>query len=80
MPNEDLTTTVRAHRRAHRLTQAELAQAIGVSRQTVISIEGGDYAPSVLLALRISAVLETPVDVLFGVAPELSTTSDKETP
>lgn len=80
MPNEGLTTTVRAHRRARRLTQAELAQAVGVSRQTVISIEGGDYAPSVLLALRIAAVLKTPVDTLFAIAPDLSTTPDKETP
>ncbi len=79
MPNAGLTSTVRAHRRAHRLTQAELAQAVGVSRQTVISIEGGDYAPSVLLALRIAAVLETPVDILFTIAPELTTTADEET-
>ena len=49
------------------LTQAELAKAVDVSRQTVISIEGGDYAPSVYLALRIAAVLDTTVEDLFGI-------------
>lgn len=48
------------------LTQAELAKAVDVSRQTVVSIEGGDYAPSVYLALRIAEVLGTTVEDLFG--------------
>ena len=52
------------------LTQAELAKAVDVSRQTVISIEGGDYAPSVYLALRIAAVLDTTVEDLFGTETE----------
>lgn len=65
MPNEALVNTVRETRRARRMTQAELATAVGVSRQTVVSIEGGDYAPSVLLALRIAEVLEHPIDRLF---------------
>ncbi len=52
------------------LTQAELAKAVDVSRQTVISIEGGDYAPSVYLALRIAAVLDTSVENLFGTETE----------
>jgi len=57
---------VRRHRRASDLTQAELAKHVGVSRQTVISIEGGDYAPSVFLALRIARTLDTTVEALFG--------------
>lgn len=56
-------------RRAMDLTQAQLAKEIEVSRQTVISIEGGDYAPSVYLALRLAHVLETTVEALFG-APD----------
>lgn len=52
------------------LTQADLAKAIEVSRQTVISIEGGDYAPSVYLALKLAAVLETTVEDLFGTTGE----------
>lgn len=56
---------VREERRQARLTQAELAALIGVSRQTVISIERGDYAPSVYLALRLSHVLGVTVEDLF---------------
>ncbi len=48
------------------LTQAELAKTVDVSRQTIVSIEGGDYAPSVYLALRIAEVLGTTVEDLFG--------------
>ena len=54
------------------LTQAELAKEIDVSRQTVVSIEGGDYAPSVYLALKLAEVLETTVEELFGDAGEKS--------
>lgn len=63
---------VRRHRRMMDLTQADLATAVEVSRQTIVSIEGGDYAPSVYLALRIAAALETTVEDLFGGAGEHS--------
>ena len=61
---------VRRNRRMMELTQADLAAQIDVSRQTVISIEGGDYAPSVYLALKLAEVLETTVEELFGDAGE----------
>ncbi|KXO92823.1 XRE family transcriptional regulator [Tsukamurella pulmonis] len=56
---------VRVRRRAERITQAELAAAVGVSRQTVVSVEKGDYAPSVYLALRIARALDSTVEDLF---------------
>jgi putative transcriptional regulator len=61
---------VRAARVAAGLTQARLATDVGVSRQTVIALEAGDYAPSVYLALRIAAVLGTTVEALFAVRSE----------
>lgn len=61
---------VREIRRMRDLTQADLAKAVEVSRQTIVSIEGGDYAPSVYLALRIAGVLETTVEELFGKVKE----------
>ena len=67
MPVDDLENHVRDRRRARRMTQAELAAATGVSRQTIISIEGGNYAPSVYLALRIAATLGSSVDALFAI-------------
>ena len=59
------TSPIRARRRDLKITQAELATAASVSRQTIISIEQGDYAPSVYLALRIARALEARVEDLF---------------
>lgn len=47
------------------LTQADLAQRVSVSRQTIIAIERGDYNPSVKLALQLARVLGTSVEGLF---------------
>jgi len=48
-----------------RLSQAELAERVGVSRQTIVAIERGNYNPSVELALRLARVLGTTVEELF---------------
>lgn len=68
------TNAVRLRRLGLSLTQAELANAVSVSRQTVISIERGDYAPSVYLALRIAKKLNTTVEALFDEGPETQET------
>jgi len=47
------------------LTQDELAKQIGVSRQTINSIEKGRYVPSTVLALKISRVFGKPVNEIF---------------
>ena len=47
------------------LTQAELADRIGVTRQTVIAIEQGRYSPSLELAFQIAHVLNVPLDDVF---------------
>lgn len=47
------------------LSQQQLADMVSVSRQTIVSIEKGDYAPSVKLALRLAEVFETTVEELF---------------
>jgi putative transcriptional regulator len=57
---------VRAARTALGLTQAELAETVGVTRQTVVAVEAGDYAPSVYLALGIAHRLGASVEQLFG--------------
>lgn len=62
---EDDQNPVRARRRDQRITQAELAAAVGVSRQTVVSVEKGDYAPSVYLALKVARALGSTVEELF---------------
>lgn len=48
------------------LSQADLAERISVSRQTINSIETGRYVPSTVLALKIAAVFIQPVETLFS--------------
>jgi len=56
---------VREQRTQRGLSQAELAAALGVSRQTVISIENGRYLPSLPLAFRIARFFDLTVDKMF---------------
>lgn len=53
-------------RKKHTITQQELAEKIGVSRQTIISIEKGNYTPSVLLALKIAQIFSVSVEDIFS--------------
>jgi putative transcriptional regulator len=52
------------------LTQEQLAEKVGVTRQTIIAIERGNYTPSVLLALKLSEVFSVPVETLFSICYE----------
>jgi putative transcriptional regulator len=56
---------VREQRSAVGLTQADLAAELGVSRQTVISIENGRYLPSLPLAFRLARLFGVPLERLF---------------
>ena len=61
-----MRTTLRKHRfERGELSQQRLADIVGVSRQTIVSIERGDYAPSVKLALLLARKLEVTVEELF---------------
>jgi putative transcriptional regulator len=64
---------VRIARTTHGFTQETLANAVGITRQTVISIESGDYAPSVVLAIRIARCVQTTVEELWGPAADAVT-------
>ena len=60
-----LINFVQEKRKALGLTQEDLATAIGVTRQTIISIEKGNYLPSILLAIKLAQVLSVSVEDLF---------------
>ncbi|MDW3193373.1 MAG: helix-turn-helix transcriptional regulator [Cytophagales bacterium] len=47
------------------MTQQQLAEAVGVTRQTIMSIEKGKYSPSLELAFRMAQVFETKIDEVF---------------
>ncbi len=62
---------VRRHRRQiDGMTQQDLADRVGVTRQTILSIERGKYNPSVGLALRLARTLGVAVEVLFEIEGE----------
>ncbi len=61
----ELHNRVEQFRKDHQLTQVELADAVGVSRQTIIAIEKGNYTPSVTLAMKIAQFFHSPVEKLF---------------
>lgn len=66
-----LVNTLREHRKAAGgLTQAELAQRAGITRQSIISIELGKYRPSVELALLLARALNCKVDDLFHLSDD----------
>ena len=52
------------------LTQAELAEAVGVTRKTVNTVENGVFVPSALLALKLARALGEPVESLFWLSAE----------
>lgn len=57
---------IREERLEKGMTQQTLAEAIGVSRQTIFAIETGKYIPSAILVLKLSKALAKPVESLFS--------------
>jgi putative transcriptional regulator len=66
VPKTPITNTIRTLRFHHgEMTQQELADRIGVTRQTVIAIEQGRYSPSLEAAFRIARVFGAPLEDVF---------------
>ncbi len=64
---DDISNHLRQHRlRADGMTQQDLADRVGVTRQTILSIEKGKYNPSVGLAIRLARVFGVAVEDLFA--------------
>lgn len=60
-----MKNNIAALRRARQITQEELAAAVGVTRQTIISLEGGRYTASLPLAFRLARFFERPIEEVF---------------
>lgn len=67
---ENVINRVQEIRKEHSVTQQALADGVGVTRQTIISIEKGNYVPSVLLALKIAVFFKVPVEEIFSINNE----------
>jgi len=65
MHNVRLANRLKVARAEHQLSQEELARRVGVTRQTISSIETGQYCPSALLAFLLAKQLGKPVGDLF---------------
>ena len=66
-PEPNLTNCVRELRsQTDGMTQASLAQAVGVTRQTIVAMETGRYTPSLALAIRIARAFECCVEDIFS--------------
>lgn len=52
------------------LTQAQLAEAVGVTRKTINTVENGVFVPSTLLALKIARAVGRPVEAVFFISPD----------
>lgn len=60
-----MKNNIRVERAIKRMTQAQLAELIGVSRQTIVAIENEKYVPSTVLSLKIARVFNKRVDDIF---------------
>lgn len=70
MPDARLENRIRVYRAEHRMSQADLARAIGVSRKTISTIEVGRFVPSTVIALLIARHFEVPVEDIFQLADD----------
>ena len=62
---QPVKNTLRVQRAIKNITQAELAEKIGVSRQTINTIESNKYVPSTMLALKMAKLFGKPVEEIF---------------
>lgn len=62
---DDMENRIAALRKERRISQAELAEAVAVTRQTIISLENGRYNASLLLAHKIAKYFETTIEDIF---------------
>lgn len=65
-----MNNTLRVQRAIHQMTQQQLAEVVGVSRQTINAIETKKYVPSTVLALKIAKVFGQPVEAVFQLEEE----------
>ena len=78
MPEHELTNRIRVFRAEHRMSQSDLARAIGVSRKTISTIEVGRFVPSTVIALKIARYFGRPVEEIFSLADDSSTPPSKD--
>ena len=70
MPKREISNNLRRYRFDNdEMTQQQLADEVGVSRQTIVAIEKGNYSPSLELAFRIAGIFNTTIESIFSYNP-----------
>ncbi len=70
MPQLKIVNRLHVLRAEHRITQEQLARVIGVTRATIVAIEGGGYNPSLELAFRLARYFRTDINSIFSIEEE----------
>jgi putative transcriptional regulator len=65
-----MKNNIKVQRAIYNLTQQDLAERIGVSRQTINALEAGKYVPSTVLALKLSKLFDKSVNEIFDLEEE----------
>lgn len=68
--NKELSNRIRVFRAEQRMSQADLAEAIGVTRKTINTIEVGKFVPSTIIALKIARYFQAPVEDIFSLTDQ----------
>ncbi|MGM0212908.1 helix-turn-helix transcriptional regulator [Enterococcus sp. AZ109] len=74
--NDSIVNKVYEHRVLARLSQRELAEQVGVSKQTIFVMEKGNYVPSLILACRIAKFFNVDIDEIFQYVEDGGTTNE----
>jgi len=70
LPHLKIVNRLHVFRAEQRLTQEQLAKEVGVTRATIVAIEGGGYNPSLELAFRLARYFRTDIQAIFSVEEE----------
>ena len=71
VPQLKIVNRLHVLRAEQRLTQEQLAKEVGVTRATIVAIEGGGYNPSLELAFRVARYFKTDIQTIFSVEEEI---------
>jgi len=67
LPQLKIANRLNVLRAEHRITQEQLAKEVGVTRATIVAIEGGGYNPSLELAFRLARYFKTDINTIFSI-------------
>ena len=71
LPQLKIVNRLNVFRAERRMTQEQLAKQVGVTRATIVAIEGGNYNPSLELAFRIAHYFKTDINMIFSIEEEI---------